>query len=59
MDEQELNHVTKLIMKEVSYFNGWSVSQEQMEEDCEAAAKAVRKYLRRRNLREFGPKTGR
>ncbi len=57
MNKKELEHVTNLIVSEVSYFNGWSVSQEQMTLDCEAAAKKIRKYLRRRNMNEFGPKT--
>lgn len=45
MEEREKKHIAKLIGKEVSYFNGWSVTQEQMEADIMKAAEKISKYV--------------
>ena len=45
LDKRTVNHIAKLIEKEVSYFNGWSVPQEIMESDCKKAADKIAKYL--------------
>lgn len=45
MNERQIKHITKLIRREVAYFNGWSVSEETMEKDCRKAALNVAKYL--------------
>ena len=49
-----LDHIAKLIASEVSYFNGWSVSHEQVDTDCFKAAVKIEKYLkgvdRRKNM---------
>ena len=56
--DKEINHIARLISEQVGHFNGWSVDHDTMMEDCKDAAKKVRSYLRRRNMREFGPKKG-
>jgi len=48
LDERTVKHITKLIINEVSYFNGWSVPQETMEADCKKAADKISKYLSRK-----------
>lgn len=45
---KEKAYVAKLIASEVSYFNGWEVSQDQLREDCLKAAKKVERYFRRK-----------
>ena len=50
-------HIARLIESEVGYFNGWSVSIETMEKDCEQAARKVEQYLKgvyRRNQNKQG-----
>lgn len=42
---QLINHLTKIIQREVGYFNGWHVSDEAEKESCEKAAAKVLKYL--------------
>jgi len=44
---REVNHIAKLIESEVSYFNGWSVTEGQMKNDCMVAAQKIEKYLNR------------
>jgi hypothetical protein len=50
MNKREKAHIAKLIAKEVSYFNGWSVTQEQMNEDIAKAAENISKYLSRKYI---------
>lgn len=38
-------HITRLIRREVSYFNGWWVSDENVDKACEKAAQKVLRYL--------------
>jgi len=52
----ELNHIAKLIQSEVSYFNGWSVSQETMEDSCKDAAKKIQRYLKNKEKRNEAKK---
>ncbi len=47
----KLASVKHRIRKEVSYFNGWSVTQEQMEEDITVAAKRIITYLKSRGVK--------
>ena len=49
---KQRDHITKLIMSEVSYFNGWSVSQEDMAQDCWKAACKIEQYLKGISYRE-------
>ena len=49
--KEKLKHATKLIRREVGYFNGWRVSDEQMDRDCENAAKKVIRYLKQYDKR--------
>jgi len=46
-DEAVLKRVADIIAEEVSYFNGWTVSPEQVDQDCNTAAKRIWHYLRR------------
>jgi hypothetical protein len=48
LTERERKHIAKLIRREVGYFNGWSVSYEQVDKDCEAATKKIERYLKRK-----------
>lgn len=43
---QLVKHVTKLIRREVSFFNGWAVSESNVDEACEKAATKVLRYLK-------------
>jgi hypothetical protein len=45
--DKVINNIAKLIRKEVAYFNGWDVSVETMEKDCEEAAKNILTHLGR------------
>lgn len=38
-------HIAKLIRREVSYFNGWSVSEESVQAACDKATTKVLRYL--------------
>jgi len=49
---KQLDHIAKLIMAEVSYFNGWRVSEDSMESSCFKAACKVSNYLDRKQARE-------
>jgi len=51
-NERMAKHINDMILREVSYFNGWSVSEEQMNKDCMRAASNVVKYVERRNKRK-------
>lgn len=50
---KERDHITRLIRKEVSFFNGWSVSEDRVESACFKAACKVEKYLAAKNRREL------
>jgi len=39
-------HLAKLIEREVSFFNGWSVSEQRMREACDKAVTNILRYLR-------------
>lgn len=43
--EHIIKHCVKLIREEVSFFNGWWVSEKVESESCEKAAKKIFKYL--------------
>lgn len=43
--EKEMKHISKLIKSEISYFNGWSVSDKALDDACSAASKKINKYL--------------
>ena len=42
------DHCARLIQKEVSYFNGWAITEAEEERACRKAAVRVIRYLRRR-----------
>ena len=46
----QIKKVTALIEAEVSYFNGWAVSETTMRKNCEQAAVHVLRYLRKEGL---------
>lgn len=46
--EPNFAHIAKLIRREVSYFNGWSVSEESVDMACRTAALKILRYLARR-----------
>lgn len=46
--KRKLATISKLIEKEVSYFNGWAVSEESMRDNCSKAAENILRYLERR-----------
>lgn len=50
MNKREKKHVASLIRDQVSYFNGFSVSEVQMEEDIAKAAENISKYLSRKYI---------
>jgi len=50
--EPDKKHMTKLIRREVSYFNGWSVSEERVTEACANAVESILRYLKRRKSRK-------
>jgi len=58
VSKKTVGHITNLIADEVGFFNGWQVSRETMLDACEKAAKRIERYLKRKHMREFGPKTG-
>jgi hypothetical protein len=43
-----ISHVSKLIQREVSYFNGWHVSEETLVKNCDEAARKILRYLKAR-----------
>lgn len=49
---QELDHITKLIVEQVEFFNGWKVSEDSVESACWKAACRIENYLKRRDKRE-------
>jgi hypothetical protein len=51
VDEREIAHMRRLIRAEVSYFNGWQVSDKAVDEACEKAAKKLLSYMWRREQR--------
>lgn len=48
LSERQLAHIAKLIRREVSYFNGWSVSEMQVQSACDKAARKILHYLKDR-----------
>lgn len=48
LTKKERKHLTDIIEKEVSFFNGWAVTQEDQRKICEKAAKKARRYLERK-----------
>lgn len=50
MKELLVKHIAELIEGQVSYFNGWAVSDETMERDCRDAAEDILAYLKRKKL---------
>jgi hypothetical protein len=54
LTQKEKKYAAKLIRDEVSYFNGWGVSEEAVQESCEKALKKVERYLERKFWREYG-----
>ena len=54
MTAKEKKHVAKLIRNEVEYFNGWTVSEEAVQEACEKAAEKVERYLERKWWKAYG-----
>lgn len=45
--EQRTKHLQKLIQQEVSFFNGWHVSEESERKACTRAAEKIVAYLAR------------
>lgn len=50
MNPKTLKHCADLIEKEVAYFNGWSVSNSDVRDDCEMAAKKIIRYLKEKGI---------
>lgn len=51
--EMNEKHIANLIRDEVSWFNGWAVTQEEMEDSCKKAAYKVCAYLENKKKREI------
>jgi len=49
-----VRHCATIIQKEVGYFNGWSVSDDDEREACLKAAAKVKKYLDKKWWDEYG-----
>ena len=45
-------HIRRLIVAEVSFFNGWSVSEENMQGACQKAADKILRYLGRKEPKQ-------
>lgn len=45
LTDKQVTHITKIIQREVGYFNGWSVSNEAEEKACRLAATKALKYI--------------
>lgn len=51
-----VGQIARMIERRVSYFNGWSVSEKTMKEDCKDAATAILKTFECRLKRRAGGK---
>ena len=48
LTENEREHLIDIIEREVSFFNGWAVTQETQRNACEKAATKARRYLEKK-----------
>jgi len=44
-----VKHLSRLIEDQVSWFNGWQVSNEAMQKTCQKAANRILRYLGRKD----------
>ena len=49
---KQRDHIANIIRGEVSYFNGWSVSEDSVDSSCFRAACKIELYLKRKSRRE-------
>ena len=53
MNDKILKHCTKLIQSEISFMNGWRISEHGEKEACKKAAEKVIKYLKKKIEEEY------
>lgn len=54
LTKKEYRHLVNQIRKEVSFFNGWGVSEDREREACEKAADNAIRYFEKKFLNEYG-----
>ena len=54
LTKNEYRHLVNQIRKEVSFFNGWRVSEDREREACEKAADRAIRYLEKKFFDEYG-----